>query len=301
MTPKLFRVGILITERCNAGCRHCWFDCHPNGETIQLSLGKKIIEEAKSLGAEWVSFTGGEPFLEYEKLRSLVSYAKHLGIKTEIVTSCEWAAKYDDAHNNLDELKGNGLDVINLSVDDFHQENIPLENVLNCFRASKSLNLKTVFLVSLRKNSRITSKSLKTLMNDENIQVIGQEKKNKTSALVIESGFQPVGRGVRVLESEWKKEFIKQFNPCGLVLRDIGVSPQGEVYPCCGPLGSLRQRGKIGNIRDRTLGEILNEAWENETFRKIASKGPTSLVSCQDFSKYVDKCHLCYEAIRNTV
>ena len=299
MTPKLFRVGILITDRCDAECSHCWFDCKPKGETLPLSLGRKIIDQAEELGAEWVSFTGGEPFLEYENLRTLIGYAKKRGLKTETLTNCNWATTYDEAYERLGALKANGLDVVNLSVDDFHQENIPIDNVFNCFSAAKALDLKTVFLVAVRKGSRITGESLRALIRDDGIQIIGKQSKGKPSALVIESGFQPVGRGSKIPESEWFRGNGQPHGLCGLILRDIGISPRGEVYPCCGPLSCIGKKKGIGNIEERDLNRILEEAWGNEVYRKIAAHGPTGLVDFDDYSEYVDRCHLCYEAVRD--
>ena len=69
MTPPLFRIGLLLTLRCNAQCRHCMFECTPDtSETMPRELAEKAILEARSLGAEWVSLSGGEPFLEKELL-----------------------------------------------------------------------------------------------------------------------------------------------------------------------------------------------------------------------------------------
>ena len=173
--------------------------------------------------------------------------------------------------------------------------------MFKCFSAAKALDLKTVFLVTVRNGSEITGESLRSLMKDNGIQVIGSPRVGLPSALAIESGFQPVGRGANVPESDLVRGYGKPDGPCGLVLRDIGVSPRGEVYPCCGPLGCIQDRGSIGNIKERDLNEILDEAWRNEVFRKIATQGPTGLVDFDDFLDYVDKCHLCYEAVRDMV
>lgn len=268
---------------------------------MPLSLGHKIIDQAKELGTEWVSFTGGEPFLEYENLEILVSYAKNRGLKTETVTNCNWARTYDEAYERLGALKTHGLDVVNLSVDDFHQENIPIDSVFNCFTAAKALELKTVFLVTVKKDCEITGESLRALMEDDGIHLIGTQSKGKVSALVIESGFQPVGRGSNIPKSEWVRGNSQTHSPCGLILRDIGVSPLGEVYPCCGPLSCIQDGGSMGNIKERDLKEILDDAWGNEVFGKIAAYGPTCLVEFDDFSEYVDRCHLCYGAVREMV
>jgi len=57
-----------LTEGCNLACRHCWIQPKfQNGErvypSLEVSLFKSIIEQAKPLGLGGVKLTGGEPLL----------------------------------------------------------------------------------------------------------------------------------------------------------------------------------------------------------------------------------------------
>ena len=56
--PPLFRVGLLLTERCDVACRHCWFSSSPDSKTSRtLEQAKRYVDEAAVNGARWVSFT----------------------------------------------------------------------------------------------------------------------------------------------------------------------------------------------------------------------------------------------------
>ena len=128
MTPfPLFRAGLLITQQCNISCDHCWFECGP-GKTakMMMSQGKNYLTQIKYAGAQWASFTGGEPFLEYDLLHQLIRFASNLDLKTETVTNCFWGNNVAKAKENLEPLVDAGLDVLNISIDDFHQEHISL-------------------------------------------------------------------------------------------------------------------------------------------------------------------------------
>lgn len=145
MTPNLFRLGLIVTYRCNAECRHCFFESSPRREeVISLELGIKAIDEAAGLGAEWVSLTGGEPFLEPELVSSFIKYASESGLKTEIVSNGYWGTCFQEATRILEPLKDVGLNALNLSIDDLHQEHIPVtslkKRLLGCTESRNQTN-----------------------------------------------------------------------------------------------------------------------------------------------------------------
>ena len=103
----LFRVGLLLTFRCNAECRHCFFESGPHREEVMNpDLGIQAIDEAAKLGAEWISFTGGEPFLEQDLLENLIEYANELNLNTEVVSNGFWAETPEKAESALVPLWG---------------------------------------------------------------------------------------------------------------------------------------------------------------------------------------------------
>lgn len=290
--PPLFRVGLLLTERCDVACRHCWFGSSPDAKAaMTLEQAKKYIDAAAANGARWVSLTGGEPFLVYDLLQGLTAYASGKVLLSEAVTNCNWATSREKALQQLSPLKEAGLDTLNMSVDDFHQETIPLTRVKNCFEAAKRLELKPVLMITVKKKSDITAHRIAALLEDPDIQVLGAEKLPNPSALAMETHFTPVGRGEKTPRQEMNYIQVES-KPCRQALTDIGVRPSGDVMPCCGPLGAQIDAA-IGNLEEESLSEILERAWDNPRLRDIYEKGPPQLDG-----SYVGLCHMCVEAYR---
>jgi MoaA/NifB/PqqE/SkfB family radical SAM enzyme len=295
--PPLFRIGLFLTERCNIKCSHCWFSCGPDKTAkVSKTQAEDYIKQALGLGAQWISFTGGEPFLEFELLVDLVSFSYKLGLKTEVVTNCFWANSKSAAQDKLLSLKVAGLDVLNLSMDDFHQEHIPINTTKHCYDAAIELKLKTVIMNVISSNCKLNAENIKQFFKDMSIQELGSEKINNPTALLIETPFYPIGRGVHIPEEQRLLKHIENGRACNDVLRDIGISPQGHVYPCCGPLSCLELMN-LGNLKENSLRDILEGAWRNEIFQKISATGPFCFIDNASSRNYIDVCHLCFEVI----
>jgi radical SAM protein with 4Fe4S-binding SPASM domain len=281
MSIPLFRIGLIVTFRCNAECRHCFFEAGPNrDEVMSLSLGLKAIDEAAELGVEWVSLTGGEPFLETELLENLVEHANHLGLNTEIVTNGYWATTPEKVEKTLEPLVKKGLNVLNLSLDDFHQEYVSLAYVRNAFDAALSLKLRVVIMTTINKNNKITAEIIPRLLRDPKIQVIGTPKIREHHALLIETPITPAGRAEKIPKHEYR---LITSMKCDEALRDIGIGPKGEVYPCCGPLAS---KVTLGNVNDSSLRRILEDASDTAFFKGLKEGVRVS-------GAFTSKCHAC--------
>lgn len=257
----------------------------------------RYIDRAAEVGSmEWVSFTGGEPFLLREMLQKLIWRATERGLKTEIVTNCYWAGSVDTAREELLSLKEAGLDVINISTDDFHQRQIPFGLVKNCYEAARAIDLKVVFMMALSRESRLDLDALSMLL-DAKIAGPGRPAFKKPDAVGFEGGFVPVGRGAFLPESSWVSEPIRD-GACLRILRDIGVDPEGEVLVCCGA-AAMPPRGRIGNLNKGRLEEIVLEAYKEEIFRRIATEGPRKMAEKKglDVQSFANKCHLCHSLL----
>ncbi|MEH6579240.1 MAG: pyrroloquinoline quinone biosynthesis protein PqqE [Amphritea sp.] len=82
-------ISLELTYQCPLKCVFCSnpldFDSYRDGE---LSTGewKRVIREARELGAMQIGFTGGEPTLRKD-LEELIAYADSLGFYTNLITS----------------------------------------------------------------------------------------------------------------------------------------------------------------------------------------------------------------------
>jgi len=216
------------------------------------------------------------------------------------VTNCFWAETEEKAEKQLRELVDAGLYVINISVDDFHQQYIPFERVLNCYEASKRLALRVVIMCTVSRSSRLRIKEVARRLDDEGIRIIGEEKKKSpVSALAMETGFVPVGRAAVIPKEEWLIGYSPVEGPCRAVLQDIGIASSGRVLPCCSA-ASLVEDASLGNAKEKSLAELIEAASKQPLFKILSSKGPTGLrdlLGSKRNSSYVNRCHLCYKVL----
>jgi MoaA/NifB/PqqE/SkfB family radical SAM enzyme len=295
---ETFRIGLLITERCNIECSHCWFESGPE-RTGRMTLEEATgyIDQAREVQTvEWISFTGGEPFLLPEMLEDLIGYASDRGLRTECVTNCFWAESEEKARELLQRLEEAGLDAINISADDFHQRHIPFERVSNCYRAASRLGLKTVIMCAAARSSSLRIENVIQGLGDMGIHNIGDGKpRTPMSALAVETGFIPVGMASGIPREEWLIGDSPVVGPCRDVLRDIGISPSGDVLPCCSA-ASIVEGAWLGNAKERRLADIIEGASDDPLFGTLSKEGPSALAERLGLMKkdYVNRCHLCH-------
>jgi radical SAM protein with 4Fe4S-binding SPASM domain len=88
--PKLARLDIELTERCNNDCIHCSINL-PAGDPARArewSAGawKALLDEAAGLGALVVRMTGGEPLLR-EDFEEIYLHARKRGLRVMLFTN----------------------------------------------------------------------------------------------------------------------------------------------------------------------------------------------------------------------
>lgn len=111
---------ISITDRCNLRCRYCMPDgisWIPMEEILTYEEIKAVVEEAAKLGIKKIKVTGGEPLVRLG-CPALVGMLKEVpGIEqVTLTTNGVYLAEY------AEELKRNGLDAVNVSLDTLDAE-----------------------------------------------------------------------------------------------------------------------------------------------------------------------------------
>jgi len=296
-----FRVGLILTERCNVACAHCWFGSGP-GKTASMKLHEALdyIDQAREIETvKWISLTGGEPFLLSRTLPRLVEHASTMGLSTECVTNCFWAVTPRAAERKLSGLRDAGLDVIDVSADDFHQRHIPFERVRNCYEAAKNLEIKVVIMCAASKSGKLRIQEVARLLGNDEIRIVGEaDPRESPTALAIETGFIPVGRAAEIPEEEWLVDGGIE-GVCRVALSDIAIAPSGKVLPCCSVAG-LAQIAVMGNARLCRLKRIVEDAGSRRLFKILRAEGPIGLqrlVGPMRRERYVNRCHLCHAVL----
>ena len=123
------------STRCNIRCAHCVAAGEtPDSRTMDLARAKEIVREMALAGVTGISFTAGEPFIYFDDILQLVALCREHNIYTRIVTNSYWAATPEKTEQLLHELKRCGLSQLRLSCSRWHQQHVPLLNVLNAAR-----------------------------------------------------------------------------------------------------------------------------------------------------------------------
>lgn len=152
-------LGITMTSRCNAACRHCSTSCGPR-KTTALETGRifDLISQAAALqddGPLRVSLTGGEPFLDFAQLRTVVAYAARLGGRVACVTNAYWATSDERAQALVTELRSAGLEMLAISVSRFHGEYVKVARVQRALIAARQSGVRTVLKCAVTRSDRI--------------------------------------------------------------------------------------------------------------------------------------------------
>jgi len=141
--------GLLLSYKCNSGCRHCMYACQPAWDSDWI--GEADIESYLSqlsgrikpspYGTDRVDLnsglhlTGGEPFLNFELLLRAAEIAHKLGIPSTFVeTNCHWCENHDLTESRLTQLRGAGLKGIMVSVNPFVLEHVPFDRIERAIR-----------------------------------------------------------------------------------------------------------------------------------------------------------------------
>ncbi len=262
-------VTLVLTRKCNAGCRHCGFSCGPGpADRIPLEQVKTLIADARKLRSlESISITGGEPFLFFSDLREIIGFARSLGLSSEVVTNSFWATSHDAALARLRELQHLGLRRFVTSLDEYHAEFVAPTRVRNAVRAAMDVGI------------AVTVKSVKTrdsLFTREWIeQFIPIRTADRNVKLVIMDPV-PTGRAEapEVRRMGFHGSPASFAGCCDKVVRYPAVGPDGDVYPCCS-FGEPARRA--GSVFDEPLSRILRRLQRNLLFNLLAVCGPAGV------------------------
>jgi MoaA/NifB/PqqE/SkfB family radical SAM enzyme len=296
-------IEIVITSRCNIGCRHCIYDCKPfNKDKLSKSVITDLIRQAAVLDSvKSVVFTGGEAFLEYSSLVEGISLCEECGLESSVVTNGFWALDSHIARQKLIGLKG--LKTLNVSTDSFHQEFVPANRIRNIIESCHELGIRCGVRVSYLNDQVSEIGMIKE-------QLKGLEGLYTISAMPVA----PFGRAATLKDKCQTYAYETNGVPC-CGADDPVIDANGDVKFCPGGLFSHPGNSliKVGNIYDETLGKIKKSIDLNPIVHMLRLRGPSGLVqlvknqAVKDEIQYLppqieevrDLCSLCKHIITN--
>lgn len=265
------QVGLFVTYRCPIRCRHCMVEAGPQRtEEVDLEEALGWIDEIAAYRQGHVTsiaFTGGEPFLCWEKLRVLGAAAVDRGLKCSVITNAYWANSTTRTRDLLTEL---GPAAISLSTDEFHLAHIPLKNLRRVFDECMHLGIRCDLTIAYNDHSPLTTSRLV----DRLLEFAPRSSIRMTRVF-------PAGRGrdVASFASGNTPREPASARPC-LFASVPYILPDGLVRPCVGPIVTLVRGSspvELGSLRESSFETILNDAFENPVLQGLRLWGPRFL------------------------
>jgi MoaA/NifB/PqqE/SkfB family radical SAM enzyme len=299
---KLWRsAGLLLTYKCNAACRFCYYNCSPDkGGLMPIDMAIAAWESLKILAGDSakVHLTGGEPFLYWDRLIEILQEGKkrNLGPADMVETNGFWADSAEIITKRLKILDELGMHRLKISTDPFHQEYVDIEPVRLLADIAIDLLGPDRVLVRWRKYLE-TPVKMKGLSNEELKQQYLGALRDYPCRFTGRAGGKLAEAAASVpIESLEAMACKMDF----LGAKGVHIDPFGNVFSgtCSGII--------LGNVNRKPLEEIWKDfsPAQNEFINTLFEQGPAGLLkntistSYKKSKVYANKCHLC-TSIRN--
>ena len=293
--------GIITNYVCTAACRHCMFASSPQIEKEYISpeTAERLASLLREAGTSSVHIGGGEPFMNFEALLTLIRTLKRHGVGIDYIeTNAFWCSDDAFVRDRLARLKEAGADSVMVSVDPFHLEFVPLERPIRLCRLLREYGFdyfiwKERYLRTLFKLDHTRAYS-----HEELKAALGEDYICETAA---EYGLGMNGRAVFIAEDLYPSRKAEEW------LSDTPCSSLGDTAHCHLDLyGNIVPSGCPGIAAEAK--DYLLEFFPEETYpvlSRLTRGGLRALYeyACENGFKpreegYPSRCSLCF-AMRN--
>jgi hypothetical protein len=249
------RIEFIVTWRCNSLCKHCSVSGKRGLKpaAINAELATRIIKEVTSVYSPTSIMTfGGEPLLYPEIACAIHSTARACGIGSrEIITNAGYSRSEKKAREVALKLAESGVNHINISVDAFHQENIPVRIVEQNVRALLDVGIPVCWnpcWVISKEDHNPWNKRTREILNVLGHLHIRESEGNNVS---------PAGNATKYLRDYLPEKVIIPHGNCEDVpygtrldrITGISIEPDSNISVC--------KNFYIGNARERNVSDIL--------------------------------------------
>lgn len=290
-------IKIYVTENCNLRCDYCFVDKSKNRSMSMETLDKTIRFLLDSNEDINITFFGGEPLLEFEKIKNVVDRLKinrerfHFTINTNLTLLNGEMAEY---------FKENQFTVL-YSIDgkkkshDLHRKTIDgkgtFDNIISKCKMMKEYEIDSVCKIV------ITPQTVEELFESveylENlgvtklyVDIARQLKWKKEELEILKEQFIKIANWITEkkikLMNFSKKNNHRQF--CGAGRNQISIDVKGDIYPC---YRLVYNKFLLGNVEDNDYIEKGN-VFINEISNQLNCCNYNNKVNCTEFCAAVN-------------
>ena len=289
--------GIITNYVCTAACRHCMFASSyalPK-EYISRETAEKLARLLRKSGTYSVHIGGGEPFMNFGALTTLITCLNEQGIGVDYIeTNAFWCKDEKFTRDRLMQLRALGVETVMVSVDPFHIEYVPLERPILLCRLLRECGFD--YFVWKERYLRMLSKldRTRTYSHEELKALLGDDYVMETAR---EYGVGMNGRALRMAEAIYSRrpaEYWLTSKPCDSI-GDAGhchLDLYGNIVPPGCPGLSAEAEDYLNEdfpiSRYPVLGRLASGGTE-ALFDYAKEKG-----FIPDLKGYPTRCSLCF-------
>lgn len=282
---NLNRLEFVVTHQCSGKCKHCSVGAQINQNASEKHvLADKAVKAVETLSALFpitsVMTFGGEPLLYPEVTCAIHAKAAQCGIGArQIITNGFFTKDPEKCSHVVHDLKHAGVNNLLLSVDAFHQETIPVEQVYSFAKNAVDAGIENMKL--------------------HPAWVVNREHENpyNSKTKVLLAGFAdlgiPVSSGNNIFMAGNAKQYLVQYydmpsldlsGRCGTMpytspltdISSLSIVPNGDVMICS---------FVIGNIYAEEITDIISRynPYSNNIMRSALTGGIPALL---DFAQH---------------
>ncbi len=280
VSGNLRSIALDVTNKCNMHCKFCYAETFVKKEPIDLSILKKVLEEAYDMGVCHYILQGGEVFADYDRLKKVISMIYPDETYINLVSN-GWGITKE----KIEELKILQVDKITFSLDSGIEEEHDENRMQGSFR-------KVMAAIDMVLDAGLLS-GISTVVTHESLYSRGFKEaykiaKNKGIRFDVQIA-EPVGKwdgNKECLITEEDAENIYQLyqnspimdNGQTMVKRDLyrgggkycpagtefmAITVDGNFMPC-----NFIQ-ATLGNIKEKSLREMRNDLLKSKWFCEI--------------------------------
>ena len=294
-------VGFSLTDKCNASCEICCFQCNPSGSfLIDEDIVKRYIDEAADMGTvHTLYFSGGEPLLFPETLKRLSGYAfEKYGIHSLVATNGFWGSDIERGTALMKGLVECGLTRLRISADLYHQQHVSADAVKGALQIAHNLGILshvTVMDVKGHPNIRAAIESLRP-------EIYLAPHIAWYPLYLPEAALSNRQLGIR------KEDLVEQVRWDACHCKDFSgprLFWDGNIYNCCSQFTQEIPRMRVGTIGGTTLAEAWRRMNSDPILDVIHRSGVTWLaerakeLGVPIRERYTSECELCRDLLCN--
>lgn len=300
--PRLTRVHIDISSRCNENCIHCYIPSYKKCSIMTTEMFDNILVQCVDLNVLNITISGGEPMLnpnlgdfllkckEYNFSVNLLSNLTLLSedlieiIASNPLVSVQTSvyAMSEAIHDAITNQKGSFQKTLH-AINKLYERNVPLQ--INCPIMKQNQNFyKDVLDFAKSKNIAADADCSLYGCYDGSKRNLSCRLKYDEISKIVKAEFSSIQKSKNYIEQIQSKRTDECDFICPVCKNSLCISNDGKVYPCEG-----WQSLTIGNLGCHSLRYIWEKAPITNQLRNLKYKDFPQCNLCQD-KKYCTIC-----------